>query len=98
MVKYSIGCGLFGGVYSGILRKDNTWRAKTLCTEEAIQAVIQHMMLEAGCEGKTKKRYSILTCDGRKVELQLTIKEKDMADSDKILKQKRGKDNDTRRK
>ena len=47
MAEYHVGCGAFG-IYAGTLepRNKSMWRNKSDVTEEAIEAVRDHMVME----------------------------------------------------
>lgn len=80
MVKYHVGCG-FAGIYAGILNpktKDGyqTWKDKSVVTEEAISAVAQHLKQQLSFKKNATgiaKRYTFN--DGTVAELKLSIVE-----------------------
>lgn len=80
MAEYHVGCGAFG-IYAGTLnsRNKSMWQNKTECTDEAIAAVRDYMVME--CLGGLKEPknktggYEWTLKDGRVVELRVTIKE-----------------------
>lgn len=77
MAEYHVGCGAFA-IYAGTLNKTKKmWNQKTECTEEAIEAVRDYMILESlGGIDCTKGRtggYKWELKDGREVELRVTI-------------------------
>ena len=77
MTDYHVGSGVFG-IYAGILNSNGTtWREKTECTDEAIEAVRDWMVLhELGgyeCEKAKTGGYTWKTKDGRTVELRISI-------------------------
>lgn len=46
MPEYHVGCGAFG-IYAGTLnpKNKNMWKNKTECTQDAIESVIDHIVL-----------------------------------------------------
>lgn len=80
MAEYHVGCGMFG-IYAGIVntRNKGTWKDKTQCTEKAIVAVRDYMILNLlggiECRKARKSGYAWTLKDGRTVELEVTIKE-----------------------
>lgn len=77
MAEYHVGSGMFG-IYAGTLNpKKQTWRQKTECTDEAVEAVRDWMVLDClgGFECKKAKTggYTWKTKDGRTVELRISI-------------------------
>ena len=47
MAEYHVGCGCFG-IYAGTLKPQNKneWKDKTECTDEALKAVRDYMVME----------------------------------------------------
>lgn len=82
MAKYHVGYG-FAGIYAGILNpktKDGyqTWKDKSVVTEEAISAVAQHLKQQLSFEKngtEIARRYTF--DDGTIAELKLSIVEDD---------------------
>ena len=80
MAEYHVGCGMFG-IYAGTLnsRNKNLWQNKTLCTDEAIEAVRNYMIDEClggiECRKGSTGSYHWKLKDGRVVELRISIKE-----------------------
>ena len=78
MAEYHVGCGAFG-IYAGTLnaRNKNLWGNKTECTEEAINAVRDYMILNSlgglDCKKATKGGYVWTLKDGRTVALIVSI-------------------------
>lgn len=59
MAEYHVGCGMFGNVYAGTMmppRKDGLqmWRNKSEVTNEAIEAVMGHFIMEIERDDKNK--------------------------------------------
>lgn len=80
MAEYHVNCGLFG-IYAGTLKpKKSEWKDKTECTDEALKAVRDYMILNLlggfGCEKTNSSGYEWKLKDGRLVELRITIGEK----------------------
>lgn len=81
MAEYHVGCGAFG-IYAGTLnpRNKELWKSKSDVTDEAIEAVRDHMVLELlggfDCTKATSSGWEWKLKDGRIVELRVTIKEK----------------------
>lgn len=79
MEEYHVGCGCFG-IYAGTLKPKhpNEWQNKTECTDEAINAVRDYMVMELlggfKCTKATSSGYEWTLQDGRTVELRVTIK------------------------
>lgn len=79
MPEYHVGCGAFG-IYAGTLnpKNKNMWKNKTECTQEAIEAVIDHIVLSqmGGYDNPIKSSggFELNLKDGRTVKLELTIK------------------------
>lgn len=82
MAEYHVGCGL-AGIYAGILNpktKDGyqTWKDKSVVTEEAISAVAQHLTQKLHLEkNKTEIARRFTFNDGTIAELKLSIVEDD---------------------
>lgn len=85
MAEYHVGCGAFG-IYAGTLEPKNKslWRNKSDVTEEAIEAVRDHMVLELlggfDCSKALSSGWAWKLKDGRTVELLVKIKEKNDGD------------------
>ena len=79
MVEYHVGCGTFG-IYAGTLnsKNKNLWNNKTECTDEAIEAVRDYMVIEClgglNCQKGNAGGYEWKLKDGRIVGLTVTIK------------------------
>lgn len=79
MAEYHIGCGAFG-IYAGTLERKNKslWHNKSDVTEEAIEAVRDHMVMELlggfDCSKISSSGWKWALKDGRIVELRVTIK------------------------
>lgn len=80
MAEYHVGCGAFG-IYAGTLNSKNKtlWKNKTECTDEAIGAVTDYMVMEClggfECKKATTGGFQWTLKDGRTMELRITIKE-----------------------
>lgn len=80
MAEYHVGCGAFG-IYAGTLEPKNKsmWRNKSDVTEEAIEAVRDHMVMELlggfSCSKASSSGWVWALKDGRVVELRVMIKE-----------------------
>lgn len=79
MAEYHVGAGVFG-IYAGTLNKAKTmWQNKTECTDEAINAVRDHMVDELlgglQCEKAKRSGYEWTLKDGRIVKLLVEITE-----------------------
>lgn len=79
MAEYHVACCTFG-IYAGTLnsRNKSLWQNKTECTDEAINAVRDYMMIDllGGIDGdQTTGAYEWTLKDGRVVELRVSIKE-----------------------
>ena len=80
MAEYHVGCGTFG-IYAGTLnaRNKNMWKNKSECTDEAINAVRDYMVIELLCGFDCRKSvssgYEWTLKDGRVVELRITVKQ-----------------------
>lgn len=85
MAEYHVGCGAFA-IYAGTLNSRNKglWQNKTECTDEAICAVKDYMVTELlgglDCTKAASSGYEWPLKDGRKVELRVTVKDKEEAD------------------
>ncbi|MGN0654429.1 MAG: hypothetical protein ACI4KD_05890 [Oscillospiraceae bacterium] len=78
MAEYHIGCGVCD-IYAGTLNKAKTsWQNKTACTDEAINAVRDYMVMEllggTDCKKATKSSYGWNLKDGRRVVLSIEVK------------------------
>ncbi len=86
MAEYHVGCGAFA-IYAGTLnsKNENLWQNKTECTDEAICAVRNYMVTELlgglNCANATSSGYEWSLKDGRKVELRVTVKDKEDTDA-----------------
>lgn len=82
MVEYHVGAGCFG-IYAGILKpnKPNEWKDKTHCTDEAIEAVRDYMVVEClggfDCSKAKSGGWEWKLKDGRVVQLTVEIKERE---------------------
>lgn len=79
MAEYHVGAGAFG-IYCGTLNKPTrdgtvTWRNKTECTDEALRAVCDFLLLEAKMINQTRYGYEWNTKDGKVVRLVVEIEE-----------------------
>lgn len=80
MTEYHGECGAFG-IYAGTLepRNKSLWRNKSDVTEEAIEAVRDHMVMELlggfDCSKASSSGWEWKLKDGRTVELRVTIKD-----------------------
>lgn len=80
MAEYHVNCGMFG-IYAGTLNSRNKeiWKDKTECTDEAIVAVRDYMILNLlggiECRKASTSGYVWTLKDGREVELRVTIKD-----------------------
>lgn len=75
MAEYHVGCG-FAGIYAGTLNKSGTeWKNKSLVTNEAIDAVIGHMLWKIP-EDKDSIAYAVKLKDGRYAKLKLEVSDK----------------------
>ena len=76
MAEYHVGCGAFGHIYAGTLKKNGyEWQNKTECTDEALCAVRDHLYNEAVRYEKTVWGYEWTRKDGKVVELLVKIRE-----------------------
>lgn len=78
MAEYHVGAGAFG-IYAGTLDKTGTlWKNKTVCTDESINAVRDHMVLRllGGYDKPTaiSSGYEWTLDNGQVVELRVTLK------------------------
>lgn len=78
MPEYHVGCGITA-IYAGRLNKaKTTWLDKTSCTDEAICAVRDWMVMELlgteDCLNATTSGYVWTLGDGREVELRISIR------------------------
>lgn len=80
MKEYHIGCGFFG-IYAGTLKPKtkNEWENKTECTDEALRAVRDYMVMELlggiNCTKAKAGGYTWTLKDGRTVELVVSVKD-----------------------
>lgn len=76
MAKYHIGCGITA-IFAGTLNKNKTkWKAKSLCTDEAIEAVRDYIVqneLGGLNSGKQAAGYAWKLKDGRTLELVVRV-------------------------
>ena len=76
MAEYHVGCGAFGHIYAGTLKKNGKeWQNRTECTDEALCAVRDCIYTEAVMENRTVHGYEWTGKDGRIVELLVKIRE-----------------------
>lgn len=76
MAEYHVGCGAFGHIYAGTLKKNGKeWQNRTECTDEALCAVRDCLYTEAVMENRTVHGYEWTGKDGRIVELLVKIRE-----------------------
>lgn len=78
MAEYHVGCGVFE-IYAGTLNKEKTlWKAKTIVTDEAIEAVRDYMLrhLLGECDSKiaVESGYAWELEGGQTVELRVVFK------------------------
>lgn len=79
MAEYHVGCGFFG-IYAGTLKPQNKneWKDKTECTDEALKAVRDYMVMEClggiDCTKAKSGGYEWTLKDGRTVELVVSVK------------------------
>lgn len=68
MAEYHVGCGAFG-IYAGTLEPKNKslWRNKSDVTEEAIEAVRDHMVMELLGGLIALKRHQVDGCGNSKM-------------------------------
>lgn len=72
MAEYHVGCGI-AGIYAGTLKPNGTeWRNKSNVTDEAIDAVVQHMYFKVP-KGETAFAYGFKMRDGNYVRLKLEV-------------------------
>lgn len=78
MTKYHVGCGAFA-IYAGTLnsKNKNLWQNKSECTDEAIDAVRDYMVLKllGGYDECKSAGYAWDLKNGKVVELTVAIKE-----------------------
>ena len=80
MAEYHVGCGCFG-IYAGVLnpRNKNEWKDKTECTDEALKAVRDYMVMERlggiDCIKAKSGGYAWKLKDGRTVEMVVSVKD-----------------------
>lgn len=79
MAEYHIDSGI-AGIYAGILKNSSEWKEKTECTDEALQAVRDWMVLDLlgglKCPKGNEGGYKWKLKDGRTVKLSISITEK----------------------
>lgn len=82
MLDYHVSAGVFGEIYAGTLMpkkdgKPQMWRNKSVVTDEAINAVRDHMMSEClnEKEGKLQGGYEWKRKDGKKVVLIVKVED-----------------------
>lgn len=80
MADYHVSAGVFGRIYAGTLMpkkdgKPQMWRCKSDVTDEAINAVRDHMIDDClnEKEGKTQGGYEWTRKDGKKVLLLVKV-------------------------
>ena len=72
MAQYHVGCGI-AGIYAGTLKKSgNEWLNKNDVTNEAISAVMMHMLGKVK-EDENSFAYMNRTKDGRYLRLKLEV-------------------------
>ena len=78
--EYHVGCGMFGNIYAGTMsapRKDGLqmWRNKSDVTDEAIEAVMGHFIMEMGRDDKNKiqKAWGVRGGKTLKVTFELSV-------------------------
>ena len=55
MAEYHVGCGMFGTIYAGtMMPQRKVWRNKSAVTQEAIESVIVHFIMEMERDDKNK--------------------------------------------
>lgn len=80
MAEYHVGCGFFG-IYAGTLKPQNKneWKDKTECTDEALKAVRDYIVMEClggiNCTKAKAGGYKWRLKDGRTVALAVLIKD-----------------------
>ncbi len=80
MAEYHVGCGAFA-IYAGTLNPKNKslWKNKSECTDEAINAVRDYMILELlgglKCSKASTSGYEWTLQNGQKIELRISIYE-----------------------
>lgn len=80
MAKYHVGGGL-AGIYAGTFNKEGiSWQSKTLVTNEAINAVRDHLVAQCEQAGMTTATYEWQRNDGKRVQLVVRIKEAESDD------------------
>ena len=82
MPDYHVSAGMFGGIYAGTLMpkkdgKPQMWRNKSDVTDEALNAVRDHMLSECvkEKEGKMQGGYEWMRKDGKKVVLLVKVED-----------------------
>lgn len=72
MAQYHVGCGI-AGIYAGTLKKNgDEWLNKSNVTNEAINAVVQHMYYKVP-DGENGFAYGFKMRDGNYVRLKLEV-------------------------
>lgn len=72
MAEYHVGCGIFG-IYAGTLnKKKDAWINKSEVTNEAIDAVINHMYFQLP-DGENTFAYAVKMKDGRYARLKIEV-------------------------
>lgn len=75
MANYHVGCGI-AGIYAGTLKKNGIeWLNKSDVTNEAINAVVQHMYFKVP-EGESVFAYAFKMNDGNYVRLKVEVSDK----------------------
>ena len=75
MAQYHVGCGLTA-IYAGTInKKGDTWINKSAVTNEAINAVIQHMYF-AMPEEENEFAYAVKMNNGKFARLKLEVTDK----------------------
>ena len=75
MAKYHVGCGI-AGIYAGTLKKSgDEWLNKSDVTNEAINAVAQHMYFQVP-EGEKSFAYGFKMHDGNYIRLKVEVSDK----------------------
>ena len=76
MANYYVGTGeITGEIYAGVLSKDSrTWRNRSIVTDEAICAVLDHLINQMEQNKQEWFGYEWTRKDGRKVVLSISVK------------------------
>ena len=78
MAEYHVSNGL-AGIYAGTLKPNNKteWKDKSICTDEAIEAVRDYMVQDClgglSCSKASNGGYEWTLKDGRKVKLMISV-------------------------